>query len=101
METLKHGLMTATQEEMSLLKQMVELVLMLLFQVLELNAKDLLKENHKVLLNIMVTHRHGSTIATQIETSLLKQTVVLELMHQLPSVSELNAKDSPKEDQEA
>ena len=65
-----------------------------------MNVKDLQKRNHKVLPNTRVTQMHGSTIAIQIEMSLPKQMVVLELMHQLPQVLELNAKDLHKEDQE-
>ena len=96
MEILKHGSMTATQAEMSPPKQMVVLELMPLPPVLELNAKDLQKRNIKVLLNIMVIHRHGLMIAIQAEMLQLKQMVELELMPQHLQELVSSAKDLPK-----
>jgi hypothetical protein len=93
MATHKLGLMTATQEETHMSKPMVELVLMLLLlQELELNAKDLLREEDKASPNTMVTPRLGLMIAIQIETHMSKPMVVLVSIPLLPEL-ELNAKD--------
>ena len=92
----KLGLTIASQEEMLVLRQMVELVLMLQpLLVLVLNAKDLLKEEERVLLNfnIMVIPRHGSMIAIQAEMFRLKPMVELESMPQLLQELVSSAKD--------
>jgi len=106
METPRLGLMTAIQEEILMLKPMVEPESMLLLQELVLNAKDLPKREDIVLLNIMATLKLGLTHAIQQEMSQLKRTQVEQELgrrkkkdHTQALVS--NAKDSLREDQRA
>lgn len=101
MVTLKHGLMTATQEETHTLRPMVEPVSMPLPLASESSAKDLHRREDRALLNIMVTLRLGLMIAIQEETHMLKLTEVLVLMPQLHQVLELNAKVSPRREDRA
>jgi hypothetical protein len=70
-----------------------------LLPVLELNARDSLKEEDIALPNIMVIHKHGLMTATQIETSLNKKTVE-QVLIQPQQVLESNVKDLLKEEEE-
>ena len=67
---------------------------------LELSAKDLPRRSLIALLNKDKPQIHGLMTVTLIEIHSNRQMVVLELMHQLPLESELNAKDLHKEDPE-
>jgi len=96
MVTHKLGLMTATQEEILMLKPMVEPVSMPLLRELELNAKDLLREEDKASPNTMETPRLGLMTATQVETHMPKKMVELVLMLLLLQELVLNARDLPK-----
>ena len=84
MAILRLGLMIALQEEIHSFKPMVVQVLshQVHTQVLELNAKDSIRNNLISLinwLNMMVTLRLGSMTAIQVETHSFKPMVALVL----------------------
>lgn len=79
-ETHRLGLMIANQEEIHLFKKMVKPELEVHTQVLELNAKDLIRKLRLInWLNMTVTIRLGSMTAIQVETHGLKPMVALVL----------------------
>ena len=86
------GLTIAIREEtlISLVMEMLESMLQLL--VLVSNAKDLLRENHILLLKMMP----GLMTATRVEIHTSLATVMLESMPQLPLELVLNARDLDK-----